>query len=161
MYAMNIQNDVIGLMLRQNCRSKQVTDFIAWPSRCHVTIFQFIWNLFHQVRSEGTFFTTLEFISPGNLQEQISHQWNLCNIIFLWNMFYHTIHMKLFLGNFFHRNLFCHFWLTLTCSGFFFVLTSSSRVGIVPPSHPIFTEKARYTTSNMYTMSRHYERKWL
>ena len=30
MYAMNIQNDVIiGLILRQNCRSKQVTDFIA------------------------------------------------------------------------------------------------------------------------------------
>jgi hypothetical protein len=28
MYAMNIQNDVIGLVLRQNCKSKQVTDFI-------------------------------------------------------------------------------------------------------------------------------------
>jgi hypothetical protein len=38
MYAMNIQNDVIGLVLRQNCKSKQVTDFIAWPNRCHVTI---------------------------------------------------------------------------------------------------------------------------
>jgi hypothetical protein len=38
MYAINIQNDVIGLVLRQNCKSKQVTDFIAWPSRCHVTI---------------------------------------------------------------------------------------------------------------------------
>jgi hypothetical protein len=36
MYAMNIQNDVIGLVLRENC--KQVTDFIAWPSRCHDTI---------------------------------------------------------------------------------------------------------------------------
>ena len=36
-------------------------------------------NLFHQVRNEGTFFTTLKFISPGNLQEQISHQWNLYN----------------------------------------------------------------------------------
>jgi hypothetical protein len=35
MYAMNIQNDFIGLVLRQNCKSKQVTDFIAWPSRCH------------------------------------------------------------------------------------------------------------------------------
>jgi hypothetical protein len=35
MYAMNIQNDVIGLVLRENCKSKQVTDFIAWPSRCH------------------------------------------------------------------------------------------------------------------------------
>jgi hypothetical protein len=41
MYAMNIQNDVIGLMLRENCKSKQVTDFIAWPSRCHVTIYIF------------------------------------------------------------------------------------------------------------------------
>jgi hypothetical protein len=29
MYAMNIQNDVIGLVLRQNCKSKQATDFIA------------------------------------------------------------------------------------------------------------------------------------
>jgi hypothetical protein len=38
MYAMNIQNDVIGLVLRENCKSKQVTDFIAWPSRCHVRI---------------------------------------------------------------------------------------------------------------------------
>jgi hypothetical protein len=25
----NIQNDVIGLVLRENCKSKQVTDFIA------------------------------------------------------------------------------------------------------------------------------------
>jgi hypothetical protein len=31
-----------------------------------------LWNLFHQVRNEGIFFTTLEFISPCNLQEQIS-----------------------------------------------------------------------------------------
>jgi hypothetical protein len=34
-------------------------------------------------KNEGTFFTTLEFVSPDNLQEQISHQWNLYNIIFL------------------------------------------------------------------------------
>jgi hypothetical protein len=27
--AMNIQNDVIDLVLRENCKSKQVTDFIA------------------------------------------------------------------------------------------------------------------------------------
>jgi hypothetical protein len=38
MYDMNIQNDVIGLVLRENCKSKQVTDFIAWPSRCHDTM---------------------------------------------------------------------------------------------------------------------------
>ena len=31
-------NDVIGLVLRENYKSKQVTDFIAWPSRCHDTI---------------------------------------------------------------------------------------------------------------------------
>jgi hypothetical protein len=30
MYAMNIQNDVIGLVLRENCKSKQMTDIIAW-----------------------------------------------------------------------------------------------------------------------------------
>jgi len=35
---MNIQNDVIGLVLRENCKSKQKIDFIAWPSRCHDTI---------------------------------------------------------------------------------------------------------------------------
>ena len=29
MYAMNIQNDVIGLVLRENCKSKQMTDIIA------------------------------------------------------------------------------------------------------------------------------------
>jgi hypothetical protein len=29
MYAMNIQNDVIGLVLREHCKSKQVNDFIA------------------------------------------------------------------------------------------------------------------------------------
>jgi hypothetical protein len=70
-----------------------------------------LWNLFHQVRNEGTFFTTLEFISPGNLQEQISHQWNLYNIIFLWNMFYWTyITGNYSWWNLFHRNL---FWLTL------------------------------------------------
>ena len=35
---MDIQNDVIGLVLRENYKSIQVTDFIAWPSRCHDTI---------------------------------------------------------------------------------------------------------------------------
>ena len=29
MYAMNIQNDAIGLVQRENCKSKQMTDFIA------------------------------------------------------------------------------------------------------------------------------------
>jgi len=38
MYAMNIQNDVIGLVLHEHCKSKQMTDFIALPSRCHDTI---------------------------------------------------------------------------------------------------------------------------
>jgi hypothetical protein len=28
MYAMNIQNDVIGLVLHKNCKSKQMTDII-------------------------------------------------------------------------------------------------------------------------------------
>jgi len=40
MYAMNIQNDVIGLVLHENCKSKQETDFIAWASRCHDTVSQ-------------------------------------------------------------------------------------------------------------------------
>jgi hypothetical protein len=38
MYAMNVQNDIIDLVQRENCKSKQMTDFIAWPSRCHDTI---------------------------------------------------------------------------------------------------------------------------
>ena len=46
MYAMNIQNDVIGLVLRENCKSKAVTDFIAWPSRCHDTIFSALSHVF-------------------------------------------------------------------------------------------------------------------
>ena len=45
MYAMNIQNDVIGLVLREHCKSKQMTDFIAWPSRCHDTICPFLRHL--------------------------------------------------------------------------------------------------------------------
>jgi hypothetical protein len=45
MYAMNIQNDVIGLVLRENCKSKQVTDFIAWPSRCHGRIYDVLLNM--------------------------------------------------------------------------------------------------------------------
>jgi hypothetical protein len=32
---------VIGLVLHENCKSKQVTDFTAWPSRCHDTIHVF------------------------------------------------------------------------------------------------------------------------
>ena len=39
MYAMNVQIDVIGLVLRKNCKSKQMTDIITWPSRCHGRIF--------------------------------------------------------------------------------------------------------------------------
>jgi hypothetical protein len=46
MYAMNIQNDVIGLVLRDNCKSKQVTDFIAWPSRCHDSTQTIAWNIY-------------------------------------------------------------------------------------------------------------------
>jgi hypothetical protein len=38
MYPMNIQNDVIGLVLRENCKSKQVTDFIAMHDRADVTV---------------------------------------------------------------------------------------------------------------------------
>ena len=39
MYVMDIQNDVVGLVLHENCKSKQVTDFIAWPRKYHDTIF--------------------------------------------------------------------------------------------------------------------------
>ena len=45
MYAMNIQNDAIGLLQHENCKSKQMIDFIAWPSRCHDTIFTYYMHL--------------------------------------------------------------------------------------------------------------------
>jgi len=50
MYAMNIHNAVIDLVLRKNCKSKQMTDFIAWPSRCHDTIHRYILLLFLSMR---------------------------------------------------------------------------------------------------------------
>ena len=37
MYTVNTQNDDMGLVMHENCKSKQVTDFIAMPSRCHDT----------------------------------------------------------------------------------------------------------------------------
>ena len=38
-YATDMQNDVIDLVLREICKSKQMTDISAWPSRCHDTIY--------------------------------------------------------------------------------------------------------------------------
>ena len=38
MYAMSIQNDVLCLVLRENCKSKQMTDFITRTSSCRDTI---------------------------------------------------------------------------------------------------------------------------
>ena len=54
MYAMNIHKDVIGLVLRENCKSKQVTDFIAWPSRCHGRIWSLTFPQFCLLGSETT-----------------------------------------------------------------------------------------------------------
>jgi hypothetical protein len=34
--------DVIGLVLRENCKSKQMTGIIAWPSRCYGRIYK-VW----------------------------------------------------------------------------------------------------------------------
>jgi hypothetical protein len=82
----------------------------------------------------GIYLTDMEFISPGkkwgtfshnsgidhspgNLQEQISHQWNLYDIIFLWNMFYQNLyHRKLFLGGTFFTGTYfgSHFHAFLT-----------------------------------------------
>jgi hypothetical protein len=39
MYAVNMQNDGISLVLREIGKSKQMTDFIAWLSRCHDTLY--------------------------------------------------------------------------------------------------------------------------
>jgi hypothetical protein len=50
MYAMNIQNDVIGLVLCENCKSKQVTDFIAWSSRRHDTIQAWLYTISDKVK---------------------------------------------------------------------------------------------------------------
>jgi hypothetical protein len=70
---------------------KKVPSFLTW------------WNKFHNCE-----------IDPWcmKIMNCVPHQWNLYNIIFLWNMFYQNLyHKKLFLGEFFHRNL---FWLTET-----------------------------------------------
>jgi hypothetical protein len=61
MYAMNIQNDVIGLVLRENCKSKQVTDFIAWPSRCHGRIYSIL-SMFVRCMSIGEDFISLFYM---------------------------------------------------------------------------------------------------
>jgi len=31
-------------VLRENCKSKQVIDFIAWPSRCHGRIYWYMYR---------------------------------------------------------------------------------------------------------------------
>jgi hypothetical protein len=61
---MNIQNDVIGLALHGNCKSKQVTDFIAWPSRCHGRIY-----VQSQIFKKNE--TQREFFSTSKLQDEI------------------------------------------------------------------------------------------
>ena len=60
MYAMNIQNDVIGLMLCENCKSKQVTDFIEYSlwSKYYTYIQVIEISVFHLYR-KITFFTFL------------------------------------------------------------------------------------------------------
>ena len=77
MYAMNIQNDVIGLVLRQNCKSKQVTDFIAWPSRCHVTILH--WATESEKYIILTLFYDQNYVNLSNLKFHplisMSHKW--------------------------------------------------------------------------------------
>ena len=65
-YAMNIQNDVIGLVLHQNCKSKQVTDFIAWPSRCHVTILH--WETESEKYIILTLFYDQNYVNLSNLK---------------------------------------------------------------------------------------------
>jgi hypothetical protein len=62
MYAINIQNDVIGLVLCQNGKSKQVTDFIAWPSRCHDTILYQICSFYTSFNVPWYINTILGFI---------------------------------------------------------------------------------------------------
>jgi hypothetical protein len=62
MYAMNIQNDIIGLVLHENCKSKQMTDFIAWPSRClimkpQVNIVSYVPLVIMEMPEEGVLVT--------------------------------------------------------------------------------------------------------
>ena len=54
MHAINIQNDVIGLVLREICKSKQMIDFIAWPSRCQDTLPEILISSYklHVLRSQ-------------------------------------------------------------------------------------------------------------
>jgi hypothetical protein len=52
MYAMNIQNDVIGLVLRENRKSKQVTDFIASRLQYEIKTEKFELNKFHASKKD-------------------------------------------------------------------------------------------------------------
>jgi hypothetical protein len=56
MYAMNIQNGVIGLVLRENCKSKQMTDinviiapqtfvFFRFVDTIDITVHDRFWNV--------------------------------------------------------------------------------------------------------------------
>ena len=56
MYVINIQNDVIGLVLHEICKSKQLTDFIAWPSRCHDNMYYAYLSMCISIQSSFYFF---------------------------------------------------------------------------------------------------------
>jgi hypothetical protein len=72
-YAMNIQNDVIGLVLRENCKSKQMTDIIAWPSRCH-----------------GRILATIQFNSKYFIDKYFKWTPNICIFPVCWHNRHHS-----------------------------------------------------------------------
>jgi hypothetical protein len=50
-------------------------------------------------------------------------------------------------------------WHTLTCSGFFFFLTNSSRLGMVPPSQPMFQFKDVLYKQHLYSRGKNVQHK--
>ena len=92
MYAMNIQNEVIGLVLSENCKSKQVIDFIAWPRRCHgrismlflcqtwITIIMFWNSLFYLKRISWNVFTSV----ITNIWQKVNDMTFACYSTFFW-----------------------------------------------------------------------------
>jgi hypothetical protein len=93
MYAMNIQNDVIGLVLHENCKSKQVTDFIAWPSRCHVTMLIVIFfSVMLQRNTFSIYCYILQFSCFIVIMKRMFKQW-WSSIPTIWTIRTNTSHL--------------------------------------------------------------------
>jgi hypothetical protein len=97
MYAMNIQNDVIGLVLRENCKSKQVIDFIAWPSR-YFNFKLFKKNNYTEKTKILYFLNLVYFLSLDGLWQNHVLYWPLTDFMWrnLFDYFFHVWKVNIF-----------------------------------------------------------------